>query len=79
MFLVPQISGKFGISPSSIEMANKSVPVGITRTLPVLTGNPRFDWVWVWVWVWVIPEIFNWGWGWGWGYIYIPAQIPVPA
>ena len=36
--------------------------------VPVLTGNPRFDWVWVWVWV--IPKIFNWGWRWGWGYIY---------
>jgi len=55
-------------------MANKPVPVGITRTRPVLTGNPRFDWVWIWV----IPK-FSTEDGDRDGDIYIPAQISVPA
>ena len=41
----------------SLEMANKPVPV--------LTGNPRIDWVWVCVWG--IPDFFSWVWGWVWG------------
>jgi len=42
-------------------MANKPVPVGIAEPVPVLTGNPRIDWVCVWVWG--IPDFFNWVWG----------------
>jgi len=52
---------EISVKKSPLEMANKPVPVGITRTRPRFDENPRFDWVWVWVWV--IPEIFNWGWG----------------
>jgi len=48
-----------------VEMANKSVPWVLPEPVPVLTGNPRIDWVWVWVWG--IPDFFNWVWGWGWG------------
>jgi len=55
-------------------MVNKPVPVGIVRTLPVLTGNLRIDWVWVWVWG--ISDFFNWVWGWGWGWIY-PRHISI--
>ena len=45
-------------------MANKPVPV--------LTGNPRIDWVWVWVWR--IPTFSV-----GYGDVHIPAIILVPA
>jgi len=31
-----------------LEMANKLVPMSITRTRPILTRNFRTDWVWVW-------------------------------
>jgi len=42
-----------------LEMTNKLVPVGIARTRPVLTGNPRIDWVWVRG----ISNFFDWVWG----------------
>jgi len=54
-----------------IEMTNKPVSVGIVWTVPILTGNPRIDWVWVWG----IPDFFNWVWGWLWD-VHIPAISP---
>jgi len=60
----------------NIEMANKPVPWVLSEPVPVLTGNPRIDWVlvwvwvWVWVWLWRIPDFFNWVCGWRWGWIY---------
>ena len=51
-----------------VEMANKLVPWVLPESVPVLTGNPRIDWVWVWVWG--IPDFFSWVWGWAWGCTY---------
>ena len=43
-------------------MANKLAPWVLPELVPVLTGNPRINWVWVWVWG--IPDFFSWVWGW---------------
>ena len=43
-------------------MANKLIPVGISRTCPHFNGESPHSLVWVWVRG--IPDFFNWVWGW---------------
>ena len=43
-----------------LEMANKAAPWVLPEPVPVLTENPRIEWVWVWG----ISDFFNWVWGW---------------